>query len=149
MWPPRLSVRHPVSEAKPSVEFSSNLVEEFLTKSRRVNVSFVKISPGTVTLFWRAKMNFHPTFHISWSISVKLGTADFHISRWGTVNFMKACLVKGANKRNCVHVYHIFVSMFITFFVRFGQNSTLEMSTTIYWAILSFVTIGAGKTIIY
>jgi len=141
MWPPRLSIRHPVWVTKPSVAFASNSVEELFTKSRRVNVSFVKISSGTVTLSWRAKMNFHTTFQISWSISVKLGTTVFHMSRWATVNFMQVCLVKDVLYWRAQT--NETVSIFITFLVCFGLNSTLEMSTTLFWAILSLVTIGA------
>jgi hypothetical protein len=119
MWPPRLSVRQPVSETKPSVGFSPNSAEEFFTKSRPVNVSFVKICSQTVTFYWRAKMNFHPTFHTSWSILVQFGTADFHRSRWATGSFMQVCLVKGilywTAQTNEI------ISIFITFFVRLDR----------------------------
>ena len=111
-----LSVPHPVSTTEPSVAFSSKSVEELFTKGRRVNVSFVKIGSQTVTFYWRAKMNFHRTFHISWSISVKLGTADLHMSRWATVSFMQVCLVKGVL---CWRAQtNEILSIFVTFFVR-------------------------------
>ena len=51
MWPPRLSVRQPGSVTKPAVAFSSNSAEQFFTKSRPVNVSFVKINSETVTFY--------------------------------------------------------------------------------------------------
>jgi hypothetical protein len=119
MWPPRLSVRHPASVTKPSAAFPSTSAEELLTKSRRVRESFVKISSGTVTFYWRAKMNFHPTVHISWSISVQFGTADFPRSRWATVSFMQVCLVKGALYWRAQT--NEILSIFITFFVRLDR----------------------------
>jgi hypothetical protein len=64
----------------------------------------------TVTFYWRAKMSFHPTFHISWSISVKLGTARKSLSYCefqASLFTERRTGLKGANERNCVHVYHI------------------------------------------
>ena len=119
MWPPRLSVRQPGSVTKPAIAFSSNSAGQFFTKRRPVNVSFVKINSETVTFYWRAKMNFHRTFHISWSISVQFGTADSHRSRWATVSFMQVCLVKGVLYWR--ELTNEIVSIFITFFVRLDR----------------------------
>ena len=78
--------------------------------------------------------------------SVKLGTADFRLRSLSSCEFHaglfseRRTLSKGASKWNCVHTYH--------FFVRSGQNSALQLSAIIYWAILCFVKIDAGKAII-
>ena len=42
------------------------------------------------------------------------------------MNFMKACLVKGANKRNCVHVYHIFRPLWTEFNAGDVHNNLLS-----------------------
>lgn len=80
--PIRPSVYDLVSETKPFVAFSCDMVYELFTKRCRSGVHLVKIALVTSTLYLRAYSNFNKeaTFRIASLILVKHVTRELHIT---------------------------------------------------------------------
>jgi hypothetical protein len=99
--PIRPSVYDLVSETKPFVGFSSNMVYELFTKRCLSSVNLVKIASVTRKLYLRAYSNFHTeaTFRIPSLILVKHGTGELHIMPLSNSEFLTTSI--GASMKLC------------------------------------------------
>jgi len=111
-----------------------------------ISTDFTKIGTVRVILDIRTEKRFYPAFHVPWPIWVEFSNRELHLMLMSNHEFLQNRSIESHNLtygRNRNFTNMVYISVW------FSRSSAWEMSTKMYWVILSFVKIGALKAVIY